>query len=134
MATPDGQYSEQDFWQKLKNFAVYAGKEVVEKALVLFYAAQRPETPVWAKTIIYSALAYFILPTDAIPDFIPVAGYADDLTSLIAALGTVAVCITPEVRQAAKQKVEDWFGETTSDAAPATTSTPDNLPRTIPID
>jgi uncharacterized membrane protein YkvA (DUF1232 family) len=134
MTTSDGQYSEQDFWQKLKGFAVSAGKEVVEKALVLFYAAQRPETPVWAKTIIYSALAYFILPTDAVPDFIPVAGYADDLASLIAALGTVAMCITPEVRQAAKQKVEDWFGDIQPDAATATAATTDDLPRTIQID
>jgi uncharacterized membrane protein YkvA (DUF1232 family) len=101
---------------------------------VLFYAAQRPETPVWAKTIIYSALAYFILPTDAVPDFIPVAGYADDLASLIAALGTVAMCITPEVRQAAKQKVEDWFGDIQPDAATATAATTDDLPRTIQID
>lgn len=125
-------YSEQDFWQKLKGFAVYAGREVVEKALTLFYAAQRPETPLWAKTVIYSALAYFILPTDAIPDFIPIAGYADDLTSLIAALGTVAMCITPEVKQAAKQKVEDWFGA----IEPSKTTSPaqGSAPRTIEID
>jgi uncharacterized membrane protein YkvA (DUF1232 family) len=126
----DEQYSEQDFWHKLREFAVYAGREVVEKALTLFYAAQRPETPLWAKTIIYSALAYFILPTDAIPDFVPVAGYADDLTSLAAALGTVAMCITPEVQQAAKQKVADWFGEGKAESTPAA----DESPRTIQID
>ncbi|WAL61337.1 YkvA family protein [Thermocoleostomius sinensis] len=134
MATPNGQYSEQDFWRKLKDFAVYAGKEVVEKALVLFYAAQRPETPVWAKTVIYAALAYFILPTDAVPDFIPAAGYSDDLASLIAALGAVAICITPEVQQAAKQKVEDWFGKAQSTSETATASPSNDTPRTIPID
>lgn len=131
-------YSEQDFWQKLKSFAIYAGREVVEKALILFYAAQRPETPVWAKTIIYSALAYFILPTDVVPDFVPIAGYADDLTSLIAALSAVAVCITPEVRQAAKQKVEDWFGSVKANAeesnAGTNNSSAGDMPRTIEID
>jgi uncharacterized membrane protein YkvA (DUF1232 family) len=115
MADVEGQFSEnfseQNFWEKLKDFAVYAGKEVVEKALVLFYAAQRPETPLWAKTVIYSALAYFILPTDLIPDFIPIEGYADDLATLMAALGMVAMSITPEVKEAAKQKVRDWFGD-----------------------
>lgn len=110
MTDPE-QYSDNNFWQKLTAFAAHAGREVVEKALTLFYAAQRPETPLWAKTVIYSALAYFILPTDAIPDIVPLAGYADDLGTLVAALGTVAMCITPEVQQAARQQVRTWFGD-----------------------
>jgi uncharacterized membrane protein YkvA (DUF1232 family) len=101
---------EQSFWDKLKKFAAQAGKEVVERALTLYYAAQRPETPLWAKAVIYSALAYFILPTDAIPDLAPIAGFTDDLGALTAALTAVALCITPEVKQEAKQKVQDWFG------------------------
>ena len=110
MANDVGQFSEQSFWQKLKDFAKYAGREVVEKALVLFFAAQRSETPLWAKTVIYSALAYFILPTDAIPDFIPLSGYADDLGTLVMALSTVTMSITPEVKASAKQTVNSWFG------------------------
>ncbi|MDG2617292.1 DUF1232 domain-containing protein [Thermoleptolyngbya sichuanensis A183] len=106
-------FSEQGFWQSLQRAAVYAGREVVEKALTLYFAAQRPETPVWAKTVIYSALAYFILPADAIPDFVLLTGYVDDLGTLAAALGAVAMAITPEVKAAAKQKVTDWFGDGT---------------------
>lgn len=105
-----GQFSEESFWQKLKDFATYAGREVVEKALLLFFAAQRAETPLWAKTVIYSALAYFILPTDVIPDFIPLSGYADDLGTLVMALGTVTMSITPEVKASAKQTADSWFG------------------------
>ena len=48
-------YSDSSFWDKLKHFALSAGKEVIEKALWLYYAAQRPETPKWAKTAIYGA-------------------------------------------------------------------------------
>ncbi len=111
MADPNGQYSQQDFWAKLKKFAVQAGREVVEKALILFYTAERPETPSWAKMVIYSALAYFILPTDAIPDFIPVTGFSDDLGALAAVFTAVAMNITPEVQAAAKQKVKEWLGD-----------------------
>jgi uncharacterized membrane protein YkvA (DUF1232 family) len=114
-------FSEQGFWRSLQRAAVYAGREVVEKALTLYFAAQQPETPIWAKTVIYSALAYFILPTDAIPDFVLFTGYADDLGTLAAALGAVAMAITPEVKAAARQKVIDWFGDGTgvsSDSAP----------------
>ncbi len=110
MADDAGQFSEQSFWQKLKDFATYAGREVVEKALILFFASQRAETPLWAKAVIYSSLAYFILPTDAIPDFIPLSGYADDLGTLVMALSTVTISITPEVKASAKQTVDSWFG------------------------
>ena len=51
------EYSDSGFWDKVKKFARTAGKEVIEKALWLYYAAQRPETPKWAKTAIYGALA-----------------------------------------------------------------------------
>ncbi len=107
-------YSEQSFWEKLKGAAVYAGREVIEKALTLYLTAQRPETPLWAKMVIYSALAYFVLPTDLIPDFVPLTGYADDLGTLATALGTVVMSITPEIKQAAKQQVNDWFGDPTA--------------------
>ena len=104
------EYSEANFWQKLFKHAKAAGREVVEKALLLFYATQEPETPVWAKGVVYAALAYFILPTDAIPDFIPGAGYGDDLTVLAAALVTVAIYVTPEAEEEAKTKLKQWFG------------------------
>ncbi|MEJ2793681.1 YkvA family protein [Iodobacter sp. LRB] len=102
-------YSDDGFWQKLKSFALKAGKEVIEKALWLYYAAQRPETPAWAKTIMFGALAYFILPLDAIPDVIPVAGYSDDLGALAAAIGMVSMYITADIKEQAAQKLQQWF-------------------------
>ncbi|NJO77955.1 MAG: DUF1232 domain-containing protein [Cyanobacteria bacterium RM1_2_2] len=104
-------YSEQSFWDKLRKFAAQAGKQVVERALTLYYAAQRPETPAWAKMVIYSSLAYFVLPTDAVPDFTPFVGYSDDLTAILSALSAVAMSITPEVKASARQKAQEWFGE-----------------------
>jgi uncharacterized membrane protein YkvA (DUF1232 family) len=105
------EYSEEGFWAKLGRFAKVAGREVVEKALCLFYAARRPETPAWAKTIIYSSLGYFILPVDAIPDITPLVGYADDLGALVVAMATVAAYINPAVKEQARRKMCDWFGE-----------------------
>ncbi len=125
---------EQGFWQKLRNFSKIAGKEVIEKALTLLYAAQRPETPLWAKTVIYSALAYFILPTDIVPDFVPVTGYADDLATLVTALGAVSMCITPDVKNMAKQKVNDWFGEDEPQPNTSDFSKEGESIREIPID
>jgi uncharacterized membrane protein YkvA (DUF1232 family) len=106
-----GHYSPARFWHKLAGHAKSAGRATLEKSLYLFYAAQSPATPAWARRIIYGALGYFIFPVDAIPDFIPFAGYTDDLGVMAAALATVAFYITPEVKARARHKLDQWFGD-----------------------
>lgn len=102
-------YSESHFRQKLQRYARVAGSQVVERALQLYYAAQSPETPTWARTVAYGALAYFILPTDTIPDIVPIAGYTDDLGVIAFALGTIATRITPEIKSRAHDRMESLF-------------------------
>jgi uncharacterized membrane protein YkvA (DUF1232 family) len=105
-------YTEQGFWEKLGNFAKSAGREVVEKALLLFYAGQEEKAPAWAKATIVASLGYFIMPLDAIADLTPAVGYADDLGVLALALAAVATYINDDVRQKAALKMRDWFGDT----------------------
>ena len=105
------EYSEDSLWKKLAAFAVRAGREIIEKVLVLYCCFQDPETPVWAKTIIVAALGYFIAPMDAIPDVMPGVGFSDDLGALAVALAAVAMHIKPEHRQQAKEKLTTWFGD-----------------------
>ncbi|NAT76486.1 DUF1232 domain-containing protein [Dickeya dadantii] len=102
-------FDDDSFWDKIVKYAKKAGQEVIEKALWLYFAAQRPDTPLWAKTTIYAALAYFVLPIDAIPDVIPGAGYTDDLAVLVSALATVSMYINEDVKQQATQQMSDWF-------------------------
>ena len=104
-------FSSNKFWKKLSKHAKTIGKEAVEKALLLYYAAQSPDTPEWAKGVIYSALVYLVVPTDAVPDFIPVVGYTDDLGVVALALTTIAVHITEEVRRMAEAKLKEIFGD-----------------------
>lgn len=102
-------YSGADFWIKLKLSAKAAGRELVEKSLWLYYAARRPDTPLWAKTAVYTALAYFILPTDAIPDFLPLTGYTDDMAAIAAAVATISNYIDDDVKALASKKLARWF-------------------------
>ena len=104
-------FSDDGLWSKIAKYAKKAGKEVIEKALWLYYAAQNSNTPTWAKSIIYGALGYFILPIDAVPDFVPVAGYTDDLGVIGTAIATVSMYINDDVKRLASQKLKDWFGE-----------------------
>ena len=103
------EYSEAGFLDKLVKYARIAGQEVIEKALQLYYAAEDPNTPAWAKTVIYGALGYLIFPLDALPDMTPLVGYADDLGVLAAAIATVALYISDDVKRQAAQKLHDWF-------------------------
>jgi uncharacterized membrane protein YkvA (DUF1232 family) len=102
-------FDDTGFWNKVTTFAKAAGREVIEKALWLYFAAQRPETPLWAKTAIYGALAYFVMPLDAIPDIVPLAGYTDDLAALAAALASVAMYVDDDVKERAQAKLSAWF-------------------------
>lgn len=101
--------SEQNLWRKITRFASRAGLEVIEKVLWLHYAAQKPTTPLWAKSVMYGAVAYFLLPVDAIPDFLPGTGFTDDLGALAAAVGTVSFYIDDEIKARARARLRHWF-------------------------
>ncbi|MEZ9821128.1 YkvA family protein [Shewanella sp. 10N.286.45.A1] len=105
----NSEYSDDSFWLKVKQFAKKAGREVIDNALCLYYAAQRPDTPKWAKTVIFGALAYFIAPIDAIPDLTPVVGFSDDLGALAAALAMVSMYVDDKVKNQAAEKSAAWF-------------------------
>lgn len=104
-------YSEKRLRDKLTGYAKSAGREVVEKVLLLYYAAQQERTPAWARATIAGALGYFIVPFDAMTDFAPGVGYVDDLGVLALAIATVATYINADVRARTETRMRDWFGE-----------------------
>ncbi len=114
--TPDhiekfsGNYSEEDFWAKVKKVARKAGAKVIYVALILYYELADEKVSLKEKGIILGALGYFILPVDLIPDFLPIAGYTDDLAALVAAFAYVKSHLTPEVTMRARTKLCEWFG------------------------
>lgn len=106
----DKHYSDQGFWDKVKRYGKVAGREAIEKALLLYFAMQDPQVPAWAKGIVAGALGYFIFPIDAIPDVLVPLGYTDDVGVMAAALAAIAVHLTPETKKLASDKVAEWFG------------------------
>lgn len=104
-------YSESGFWDKIKKNVKKIGSKLLYTALQLYYAAKSEDTPAWAKTTIYGALGYLILPIDLIPDALPVVGFSDDAGAIAAATAVVATYITQEVKNRAQSKMKDWFGE-----------------------
>ena len=109
------EYSDESFWAKVVAFALKAGREVIRLALTLYYGLQDADTPKWARTVIVGALGYFIFPADIIPDFVPGAGYTDDLAVLVAAMAVVLGHINPEHRRQAEERMKEWFGDAGGD-------------------
>lgn len=68
-----------------------------------YYCAIDAQTPGKVKLILFSALAYFVLPVDAIPDVVTGLGFTDDATVLATALGIVGAHIQPPHREAARR-------------------------------
>ncbi|MEL6245775.1 MAG: YkvA family protein [Pseudomonadota bacterium] len=68
-----------------------------------YYCALDPATPRKAKAVIFAALAYFVLPADAIPDVIAGFGFTDDATVLATALGVVGAQIRERHKRAARR-------------------------------
>lgn len=92
------------FWPKIRKVAAHV--PFAAEALSLWFCARDDETPATAKAMVLAALAYFVLPTDAIPDWIPVIGYSDDAAVLAAVMGVVGRNLKPRHRDAAKAAVD----------------------------
>ena len=103
-------YDEKAFHEKVLSFAGRAGREIIVKALVLYYTVGSERCPAWAKAVIFGALGYFILPVDAVPDLIPGVGLVDDLGALAAASAAVAAHIGQEEVKKAEEQADRIFG------------------------
>ncbi|MCZ4106888.1 YkvA family protein [Brevundimonas diminuta] len=97
------------FWPKMRRTAAripFAGQ-----ALAAWYATQDPKTPLAAKGLILGALAYFVMPVDAIPDIFAGIGFTDDAAVIAAVLATLGAHLKPrhhdQAAQALKRLRED---------------------------
>ena len=70
--------------------------------LAAYYCAFDKDTPLGVKATLVAAIAYFVLPLDAIPDVLPVIGFTDDAAVLATAIKLVADNIRPAHREAAR--------------------------------
>jgi uncharacterized membrane protein YkvA (DUF1232 family) len=75
---------------------------MAEEIVALYFCLLDTNTPLWVKGVAGAALAYFILPLDAIPDVLPMIGLSDDLSVLSMALATVSTHLSAEHRAKAR--------------------------------
>jgi uncharacterized membrane protein YkvA (DUF1232 family) len=86
-----------------------AGRTLARPALECLELLLDDDTPAPAKFTVLAALTYLLVPLDLIPDFIPVAGFSDDLVALTALLGICGRHRTEAIRLRAQRRLDRWF-------------------------
>jgi len=97
------------FWPKIRSTAAripFAGQ-----ALAAWYATQDPQTPMAAKGIMLGALAYFVMPIDAIPDVFAGIGFTDDAAVIAAVLATLGAHVKRKHREQAEAALKRVRGD-----------------------
>ena len=83
-------YSDDAYRGKMGRMGKMRGvSDLVASAQRLYRMMKSPDTPRWVKLMAVSSLGYLILPTDAVTDLIPVAGFIDDASLIAATLAAI---------------------------------------------
>ena len=104
-------FTEESLWEKIKSYSKIAGSKVIYAVLLLYYVLKDKNVSAKTRLSVAAGLGYFILPTDAIFDLTPLIGYSDDLGVLLFVLTQVSSNLTPEIKEKARNKMGEWFGE-----------------------
>ncbi|RVT92326.1 DUF1232 domain-containing protein [Rhodovarius crocodyli] len=100
---------EEDFMSRLRSGMRRIGGPAVLQLLQLWVAARANGTPLTMKAALWGALGYFVMPMDAVPDAIPLAGFGDDVAVIAAALALAHRAISPEVQARAAELFSRLF-------------------------
>ncbi|WP_235975018.1 YkvA family protein [Stappia albiluteola] len=95
--------------EKIFRTARRAARQIpfMEDVIAAYFCALDPATPAKVRGTILAALAYFVLPLDAVPDFLIGIGFGDDATILMAAIALIRAHIRDEHIQAARETLKD---------------------------
>ena len=86
-----------------------AGRTLARPAIECLELLLDANTPAQVKLTMLAALTYLLVPLDLIPDFIPAAGFSDDLVALTALLGLSSAHMNASIRLRAQRKLDRWF-------------------------
>ena len=100
----DNEETVRGFWDKIRRFAGQI--PFAEEAIAAWYCTRDPATPSHVRAVLVAALAYFVIPMDALPDFLPALGFTDDAALFWAVWQMMKGYITDEHREKAAQALD----------------------------
>lgn len=93
------------FWPKLRRVA--AKVPFAEELIAAYYCAFDRGTPHHVRVALFGALAYFVLPADFVPDFVPALGFTDDAAVLATVVKLFFTHLSPDHRAAARHALDE---------------------------
>lgn len=93
------------FWRTARR----AARQVpfMDEVVAAYYAALDLETPGRVRGTLFAALAYFVMPVDAVPDILALVGFTDDIAVLTAVLAAIRPHIKESHRLAARRALAE---------------------------
>ena len=98
----------ENFWAKVKRLG--RNLPFADDLVAAYFCTLDPATPNRVRLTLLAALAYFVMPFDAVTDLLPLIGFADDAAVLAAAISQVAGAITEGHREKARAALADEDG------------------------
>ena len=98
-------------WDKLKTYALKAGRVATKPILTFYYVMQDSETTTLDKALIYGAIAYIVIPADLLPrKVLGLLGILDDAAVIAYVYKKISNKITAEITNKVEDTLDSWFG------------------------
>ena len=100
-----------EIWDKLKTYALKAGRVATKPILTFYYVMQDSETTTLDKALIYGAIAYIVIPADLLPrKVLGLLGILDDAAVIAYVYKKISNKITAEITNKVEDTLDSWFG------------------------
>ena len=101
----------QSLMDKLRPWALKAGRVASRPLLQFYYVLNDPATSTLDRVLIYAAITYTIVPTDLVPRAaFKVLGVLDDGVAMLYVYKKIKNRITPAINAKVEDTLNEWFG------------------------
>lgn len=111
LKTVDWKAKLSEIWDKLKTYALKAGRVATKPILTFYYVMQDSETTTLDKALIYGAIAYIVLSGDLLPrKLLRFIGILDDAAVIAYVYKKISNKITAKITNKVEDTLDQWFG------------------------
>ena len=98
-------------WDKIKTYALRAGRVATKPILTFYYVMHQCETTTMEKALIYGAIAYIVIPSYLLPRrALSILGILGNAVVIAYVYNKVSGKVTAAIRNQVDAQLDEWFG------------------------